>query len=1387
MKQEANPEAAAPVAEAAPPTARPARSRTRRALRGLAWLAGGMVALLLALAFGAWWWIGSDQSLAFTLSRAARYLPAGQTLESREVSGSLRTGGHIGFLRWQSEKLAVEVHEATIGWSLQPLLRRQVKLGEVHAERVSIERLGPPDDKPVEPLEQLALPIEIDLPFRVDALHWGGPPPLDIGQLAGHYRYTADHHELQVDGIDIADGHYSGKLRLQGPAPMAIEAALEGKVRAPLDKERSIDVLASASVNGTLAGRDARLAVEARLKPAQEDADTPMNAQLTAHLAPWQPQPVLDARAELENVDLAQLWPQAPATLLSGEVAAGPDSTAGPNGWQGKVDLRNDRPGPWDEGKLPVERVEASASFDGTNWDVPQATIHAGGGRISAEGRWSPAPSPWTAKATVEDVQPGLLHSQLAGAPVDGRASVEQRGQALLFDLALDAKGGAGAAGIEGLRLDHADAQGQLQDQVLDLRSLHLEAVRARLDGKLQVRIAEQAANGNLNLVMPGGRVQVEGRVAPAQGAAELKATVDDATALQRWIEQLPGLAQAFAGHVLVGGAQLDARWQGGWQAIQRRLQDVRQPAARGAEPTLQATLSAPRLDIKLPPTGATAIATATTTAAAAARQVPAAQSIEGAQTLRLRNLRAEVDGSIAQAKLTLSGEGAIGTQQVTLSTQARGGLQRADQWQAALENLKLQVQDRTRPGPWTLELARSVNATLRTGAGGKLDVEASASGVTVRGPVPGTVRIDWEPVRWSQLGAPPKRVYRLQSKGRLQGFPMAWAQALGPGTLADMGVSGNLVFDGDWDIDAGDTLRAHARLARQSGDIRVQAGEAALVRRIRSTGTGTAGEITTDAASAGAGTPAGLRKAELNLDAQGEAVKADLAWESERAGQISAEAATRVQQRDGGWLWANDAPLAGKIKARLPNLGVWSMLAPPGWRIAGTLDADATLSGNRAAPRWNGTLAADQLALRAQVEGLDLRDGQLRAVLNGDRLELSEFTLRGGAASSTRITGQSGNLSTARSEAAKSGGTLSVKGTASWGNAGTTAGSGIRMDMEGQLRELRLLVRTDRQVTLSGDVQARLDAGQITVRGDLKTDRAVIILPDETAPSLGSDVFVHSAARDRETAKASASASASVGTQPQSAGDDTLPAAAQTKKPPDIEVGFDLGKDFAVQGRGITTRLEGKLDIKSAGAGTPPRITGEVRTVRGQYRAYGQQLDVESGIARFSGPFDNPGLDILAIRPNISQRAGVQITGTAQSPRVKLYSEPALTDAETLSWVMLGRASASNGGEAVVMQQAALALLGKLGGNAGGGNFASRFGLDEIGFKGPSSGGDLNESAITVGKRLSKDFYVTYERSLSGTVGTLFIFYDLTQRLTLRGQAGEHNGGDLIYTIKFN
>ncbi len=189
-----------------------------------------------------------------------------------------------------------------------------------------------------------------------------------------------------------------------------------------------------------------------------------------------------------------------------------------------------------------------------------------------------------------------------------------------------------------------------------------------------------------------------------------------------------------------------------------------------------------------------------------------------------------------------------------------------------------------------------------------------------------------------------------------------------------------------------------------------------------------------------------------------------------------------------------------------------------------------------------------------------------------------------------------------------------------------------------------------------------------------------------------------------------------------------------------------------------------------------------------GRYRAYGQSLDIEQGLLRFSGPYDNPALDILALRPNLAQRVGARVTGTAMAPVIRLYAEPDMPDADKLAWLVLGRSPAAGGAESAVLQQAALALLG---GNSKGlsGELASALGLDDLSLANrtttTAAGTTATGTALMLGKRLSRDFYLAYESSVSGAFGNLFIFYDLSRKLTLRAQTGELNALDLIYTIR--
>lgn len=650
--------------------------------------------------------------------------------------------------------------------------------------------------------------------------------------------------------------------------------------------------------------------------------------------------------------------------------------------------------------------------------------------------------------------------------------------------------------------------------------------------------------------------------------------------------------------------------------------------------------------------------------------------------------------------------------------------------WQGLLQQLSVSVEDPALgAGAWRLATQGSVplrwtptskGGAFESGAGQAL---LSAPPGNASAAAPSQATLAWQPVRW--------RPGELITAGKLTGLPMAWIELLAGPQLASAGLGGNLVFDGQWDAVLSNTLKLKASLARSSGDITVQAqgvqGNSARVA-------------------------AGVRQARLTLENAGEALSLAMLWDSERAGSADGQLKTRLARapdaQGGGWVWPLNAPLNGQLRAQLPRIGVWSLLAPPGWRLRGSLGADVAINGTRAAPSLTGALQANDMALRSVVDGIEFGNGRLRASLEGTRMRISEFTLQGAGDKGT-------------------GGSLTAQGEAGW-----IAGK-PQVQLSASLQRLRASIRTDRQLTVSGDVQASLQGDQTELTGKLVIDQARIILPDEGTPKLGTDVVVRTASGAAVGQKAPAQTSGEV--------------ADKAARPVKLAVQLDLGRDFQIQGKGIDTRVRGTLALSGTSLNNP-RLNGTIRTSGGQYRAYGQRLNVEQGLLRFTGAIDNPTLDILAIRPNLTQRVGVQITGTALLPSVRLYAQPELADAEKLSWLVVGRASAAGGAEAALLQQAALALLGsKAGGMSGG--LAASLGLDELSFRGASSNADGTTSggAVTLGKRFSRNFYAAYERSMSGALGTLYVFYDLSRRFTVRAQAGEQSAVDLIFTIPYD
>jgi translocation and assembly module TamB len=703
-----------------------------------------------------------------------------------------------------------------------------------------------------------------------------------------------------------------------------------------------------------------------------------------------------------------------------------------------------------------------------------------------------------------------------------------------------------------------------------------------------------------------------------------------------------------------------------------------------------------------------------------------------------LSDLQVDIQGTLRALALQLRAKTGVGSQQLALELQSHGGQVQAGQWHARLDSLQLQLKDGLQATPWNAQLQQPVELDWQQMAQQRAFTLAGGA-LRLSGPAPGTASVAWQPVAWSQQG-PAASSTRWSSRGQLQGVPLAWLELLGQTRLANLGLRGDLVFGGQWDAshDSGvaQGLHLNASLQRSSGDLQLLATE-----------------------QGGAPLAAGLRDARVQLSIQQEALHAELRWASDAGGNAQLDFSTRVQLGAASF-WAADAPVQASIHANLPRVGAWSLIAPVGWRIHGTLEADATLAGTRSNPAWKGSLLARDMAVRSVVDGIDFSNGVLRLAINGQHMDIAELTLQGAGGAA--------------------GGQLLASGSVDWlpGAPGSPIASRLRMALDAKAQALRVTARPDQRLVVTGNLAARLMDARLVLRGVLKADQALFVLPEDTAPKLGSDVVVV------RTKPIPIKGAPRPGTAP--------PASSSQAQSvvPDLNIVLDPGPNFQVQGHGLNTRLSGLLTLQAEGVGAAPRLTGELRTVNGTYRAYGQRLNIEEGTLRFSGAYDNPALDIRAVRPNLTQVVGVQIGGTAQLPVVRLYSDPDLPDSEKLSWLILGHAGTNGGAETAMLQQAALALFSGKGGAPTDG-LVRAFGLDEVSLGRAATtnldGSVGSEATVKLGKRISRDFYVAYERSLAGTLGTFYVFYDLSRRFTLRGESGEQSAVDLIFTARYD
>jgi translocation and assembly module TamB len=322
--------------------------------------------------------------------------------------------------------------------------------------------------------------------------------------------------------------------------------------------------------------------------------------------------------------------------------------------------------------------------------------------------------------------------------------------------------------------------------------------------------------------------------------------------------------------------------------------------------------------------------------------------------------------------------------------------------------------------------------------------------------------------------------------------------------------------------------------------------------------------------------------------------------------------------------------------------------------------------------------------------------------------------------------------------------GTLSAKGALAWRDSLPYG----QFHMEGT--ELRVADIPEAQIDASPNLDFTIKGRQISVAGNVKVPYAKIVPADLTgAVRTSSDEVI-------------------VGAEP----DDPNKRFEVTS-----DVTLALGDKVSIDTLGLKARLTGSVAVHS-GADNITTGTGELSVEDGKYSAYGRQLDIQRGRLIFiGGIIEDPGIDIRAVKVFPDVTAGINVRGSLRQPRISYFSDPSLTQSQILSLLLAGGSleSVQNRNNSAASQMIAQggAILAQ--------QFGSKVGIQDVGLE-----SDLtNDTSLVLGRYLSPRLYISYGVSLTQQLNTVKLRYSLSDRWTIKTEAGQARGADLVYTIQ--
>ena len=415
--------------------------------------------------------------------------------------------------------------------------------------------------------------------------------------------------------------------------------------------------------------------------------------------------------------------------------------------------------------------------------------------------------------------------------------------------------------------------------------------------------------------------------------------------------------------------------------------------------------------------------------------------------------------------------------------------------------------------------------------------------------------------------------------------------------------------------------------------------------------------------------------------------------------------------------------PITGSFSLRDLDISVARPFVAQVDRLQGQLNGDGRLTGTLTQPQVNGELRLSKAEISGSELPVSFEQLQLSAFIEGERVRLD-----GNWRSGEQGEGQ-------------------LDGIIDWSN---------QLDVDVRLlgNRLPVVVEPYAELEVAPNLRLVLEEGSLAVIGEIKVPRGDIVvreLPPSTV-RVSEDVVI--------------------------VGDEQQPEDEPLQIAMDVNV--EVGQDrLRFSGFGLTADLAGYLHI-----GDDLEARGELQLKNGRYRAYGQRLTIRRAQLLFTGPLSQPFLDIEAIRRIEAENviAGLRITGSAEQPRVEVFSEPAMSQEQALAYLITGRALGAGTGDSNLLAQAALGL-GLAGSSSLTGGVAQRLGIDD--FQLDTEGGG-NETSVVASGRITDRLTLRYGVGVFEPVNTVALRYQLTKRIFLEAASGLASSLDLFYRRDF-